>query len=111
VTRIEAEAHDRIISFTSQLPHIVAISFANLVTGEMDMHAFTGRSFTDATRVAALNKELWTQIFRMNNINIIDRIEDMEDMLQKLKKAINSQDESSLRTIFDNAIKGKREIG
>ncbi|HYE81241.1 MAG TPA: prephenate dehydrogenase [Clostridia bacterium] len=111
VTRVGADAHDRIISFTSQLPHIVAISFANLVMGEKDMHAFTGRSFTDATRVAALNKELWTQIFRMNNLNIIDRIEDMEEMLRKLKKAINSQDDSSLRTIFDNAIRGKREIG
>jgi len=111
VTRIEAEAHDRMISFTSQLPHIVAISFANLVTGEKDMSAFTGRSFKDATRVAALNKELWTQIFGMNNTNIIDRIEDMEEMLQKLKNALKTQDESSLGILFDNAIKGKREIG
>ncbi|MHB1391965.1 MAG: prephenate dehydrogenase [Clostridia bacterium] len=110
VTRIEAEAHDRMISFTSQLPHIVAISFANLVTQEKDMNAFTGRSFKDATRVAALNKELWTQIFRMNNMNIIDRIEDMEGMLQKLKNAIKTQDESSLGVLFDNAVKGKREI-
>ena len=111
VTRVGAEAHDRIISFTSQLPHIVAISFANLLAGEKDMRAFTGRSFADATRVAALNKELWTQIFRMNNLNIIDRIEDMEKMLKKLKKAINSQDEDSLRAIFDNAVRVKREIG
>ncbi|MDD4504285.1 MAG: prephenate dehydrogenase [Clostridiaceae bacterium] len=111
VTRIEAEAHDRMISFTSQLPHIVAILFANLVTGEKDMSAFTGRSFKDATRVAALNKELWTQIFRMNNLNIIDRIEDMEEMLHKLKNAITAQDESSLGILLDNSIKGKREIG
>jgi prephenate dehydrogenase len=111
VTRIEAEAHDRMISFTSQLPHIVAISFANLITGKKDMCAFTGRSFNDATRVAALNKELWTQILRMNKINIIDRIEDMEKMLQELKNAINEKDESSLHILFDNAIKGKKEIG
>ncbi|MGE5629566.1 MAG: prephenate dehydrogenase [Caulobacteraceae bacterium] len=111
VTRIGAEAHDRMISFTSQLPHMVAILFANLVTGEKDMSAFTGRSFRDATRVAALNKELWTQIFRMNSTHIIDRIEDMENMLQKLKNAVNAQDENSLRILFDNAIKVKREIG
>ena len=111
VSRIEAEAHDRMISFTSQLPHIVAVSFANLVTGETGMNAFTGRSFMDATRVAALNKELWTQILRMNNMNIIERIEDMEKMLQKLKHAINAQDESSLQILLDNAIKGKKEIG
>ena len=110
VTRIKAGDHDRMISFTSQLPHIVAISFANLIAGEKDMRALTGRSFMDATRVAALNKKLWTQIFRMNNTNIIDRIEDMEKMLSTLKDAIKAQDEGSLQRIFDNAIKGKREI-
>jgi prephenate dehydrogenase len=111
VTKIGTEAHDRMISFTSQLPHIVAISFANLIMDEKGMGSFTGRSFKDATRVAALNKELWAQIFRMNNMNIIDRIEDMENILQKLKNAVKEQDESSLRILFDNAIKGKREIG
>lgn len=110
VTRINAGDHDRLISFTSQLPHIVAISFANLAAGEKDMRALTGRSFMDATRVAVLNKELWTQIFRMNNTHIIDRIEDMEEILDKLKNAIIEQDESSLQKIFDNAVKGKREI-
>jgi prephenate dehydrogenase len=111
VTKVKASNHDRMISFTSQLPHIVAVSFANLVAEEKDMRTFTGRSFMDATRVAVLNKELWAQIFRMNNMNIIDRIEDMEDMLGKLKNAIKEQDERSLQKIFDNAIKGKREIG
>lgn len=110
VTRIGAEAHDRMISFTSQLPHIVAISLANLLTSKKEVSPFAGRSFKDAIRVAALNKQLWTQIFRMNNVNIIDRIEDMEDILKKLKKAINAQDESSLQILFDNAIEGKREI-
>jgi len=111
VTRIGAEEHDRMISITSQLPHIVAVSFANLIMGEKGISAFTGGSFRDVTRVAALNKELWTQIFKMNNMNIVDRIEDLESILLKLKNAVNTQDESTLRILFDNAIKGKREIG
>lgn len=111
VTRIEAEVHDRIISFTSQLPHVVAISFANLATEVSGMNAFTGRSFTDIIRVAALNKELWSQIFMMNKMNIIDRIEDMEKVLQKLKNAINEQNEGGLKILFSNAEKGKREMG
>ena len=110
VTRIQAAEHDRMISFTSQLPHIVAISLANLATDENGMKAFTGRSFMDATRVAVLNRKLWSQIFRMNNLNIIDRIEDMEYMLAKLKRAISEQDDSSLQLLFENAVKGKREM-
>jgi len=43
-------------------------------------------------------------------LNIIDKIEDMEDMLHKLKDAIKEQDESSLQILFDNAIKSKREV-
>ncbi len=111
VTKIGAEAHDRMMSFTSQLPHIVAVSFANLIIDEKGISPFTGRSFKDATRVAALNEELWTQIFWMNNMNIIDRIEDMENILHKLKNAVNEKDEGSLRILFENAIRGKREIG
>lgn len=111
IARIGAEAHDRIISYTSQLPHIVAVLLANLVMDEKEIGLFTGRSFRDATRVAALNKELWTQIFRMNISNIIDRIEDMENILEKMKNAVSSHDETDLRVLFDNAIKGKREIG
>jgi len=110
VTKMNAEEHDRRISFTSQLPHIVAISLSSLAAEETGLKALTGRSFLDATRVAALNKELWTQIFWMNNMNIIDRIEDMEDMLSKLKRAINTRDESSLMGIFENAVMGKGRL-
>ncbi len=111
VTRIDAEAHDRMISFTSQLPHIVALSFANLVMREPGMSVFAGRSFKDITRVAAMNKELWTQVFSMNDTNIINRIEDMEKILQKLKNAIKAQENGSLQKLFDDAAIGKREIG
>lgn len=110
VTKMDAAEHDRRISFTSQLPHIVAISLSSLAAEETGIRALTGRSFLDATRVAALNKELWTQIFWMNNMNIIDRIEDMEGMLSKLKKAINTRDESSLMGIFENAVMGKGRL-
>ncbi|HWR60718.1 MAG TPA: prephenate dehydrogenase, partial [Clostridia bacterium] len=67
VTKMKAGEHDRRISFTSQLPHIMALSLSNLAAGEKGIRALTGRSFMDATRVAALNRELWTQIFWMNN--------------------------------------------
>lgn len=110
-TRVEAEAHDRMMSLISQLPHMVAVSFANLAMGEKDISAFIGRSFRDATRVSVLNKKLWTQIFEMNNVNIIDRIEEMMDILQKMKNALSLQDEDSLQILFDNAAKGKRVIG
>jgi len=111
ITRVEAEVHDRMMSLISELPHMVAVSFANLAIGEKDVSAFIGRSFRDVTRVSVLNKKLWTQIFEMNNVNIIDRIEEMIYILQKMKNALREQDEDSLQILFDNAAKGKRMIG
>ena len=58
--------------------------------------------------MSVLNRELWTQILEMNNSNIIDRIEDMIDILQKVKNALSEQDKNSLQILFDNAVKGKR---
>ncbi len=110
VTKIEAAAHDRMMSLTSQLPHAIAISFASLAAGEPDMRFFTGRSFMDMIRVAALNKELWSQIFIMNKTNIIDRIEEMERTLKKLKNTINEKNEGNLQAFFDAAIKGKGRL-
>ncbi|MEA4847903.1 MAG: prephenate dehydrogenase [Clostridiaceae bacterium] len=111
VTRVGAEAHDHIISLTSQLPHIIAVSFANLAMGENGIGTFVGRSFMDATRVAALNKELWTQIFMMNSTYLIDTIESLEDIVKRLKNYVRGQDEIGLRGLFENAVEGKRELG
>lgn len=111
VTKTSSEAHDRMIAFTSQLPHIVAVSMSNMFAHEPDMRCFTGRSLQDATRVAALNKELWTQAFKMNSTNIIRRIEEMEQLLHSLKKAIEEQDERALGALFDAAAEGKRAMG
>ncbi len=110
VTKLKAEQHDRTIALTSQLPHIVAVSIANLAADESGMDAFVGRSIRDVTRVAALNKELWKQIFSMNGKNVVERIEAMEAILGHLKKAIAVQDEYSLGILFGNAVKGKSEI-
>ena len=111
ITKMRADEHDERVSFTSHLPHVVAVSMASLAIGEKDLKSFTGQSFKDAVRVAEINKEMWAQIFSMNDTNIVHRIEEMENMLSTLKSIIHAHDTSSLMKIFENAIKGKKEIG
>lgn len=110
VIRVTAEEHDSIISYTSQLPHIIAVSVMNLSIWDKGISSFIGRSMKDTTRVACLNKELWVQIFNMNSSYVIESIEEMETVLAELKNVIASRDDSSLDKIFDNAINRKMKI-
>jgi prephenate dehydrogenase len=110
VIRVTAEEHDNIISYTSQLPHIIAVSMMNMSIWDRGINSFIGGSLKDTTRVACLNKELWKQVFNMNAMHIIERIEEMEAILTQLKKVVSSKDDSSLERIFDNAIIRKRKI-
>lgn len=109
VIRVAPEEHDSIISYTSQLPHIIAVSVMNLSVWGTGIDSFMGRSIKDTTRVACLNKKLWMQLFRMNSPHITGCIEEMEAMLAEMKKAILLQDYTSLERILDNAINRKRE--
>jgi prephenate dehydrogenase len=108
VTRIDFEEHDKILTFTSQLPHILAISLMNSDNFNNNSKLFVGGSFRDATRVAEINGALWTQLFKINSDKLIDEIEDFEKLLNKVKDAIRSTDNEALDELFKNAYLRKR---
>ncbi|MHC1719369.1 MAG: prephenate dehydrogenase [Clostridiaceae bacterium] len=110
VVSITPEEHDRIVSFTSQLPHVIAVSLINSNEAEGHIAMLTGGSFKDATRVAAVNSILWTQLFTLNSDNLIDEIEKFEENIKTIKKAIKSEDKNALDDIFKNAAVNKRKM-
>lgn len=110
VVSITPEEHDRIISFTSQLPHVIAVSLMNSNVTENNIELFTGGSFKDATRVAAINSMLWLQLFTLNSENLIYEIERFEESIKKIKKAIKSEDKHTLINIFKSASVKKRKM-
>ena len=95
VIRTTVENHDKIIAYTSQLPHVIAIAMCD--TPLLVKHKnFTGGSFEDVTRVAKINEYLWTELFISNKEFLIDEIDRFTDSLNKMKKAIQNSDESEL---------------
>ena len=110
VVSIDPEEHDRIISFTSQLPHVIAVSLMNSSASEENIGMFAGGSFKDATRVAAINPILWSQLFTLNSENLIDEIERFEENIKKIKKAIMSEDKNTLDDIFNSASLNRRKM-
>jgi prephenate dehydrogenase len=90
------EEHDRKIAFTSQLCHVIA---AALIDCEDDpgITRFGGGSFEDLTRIAMLNAPMWTELFLENREKLLERIEQFEGSLDKLKTLIRGAAEEDLR--------------
>lgn len=111
VTCISPEKHDRIITFTSQLPHVIAVCLMNLQKeNEENVKLFTGGSFRDATRVAQINAPLWIELFTMNSDILVEEIEKFEKSINLLKKAITSKDVDSIKNIFEKASSNRRGL-
>src|SRR5690554_48774 len=74
VITLTAEEHDKLVSFTSHLPQLLASSVINeLISIEnknKNVNKLIGQGFRDFTRIAASNSEVWTDIFITNKDNI-----------------------------------------
>ena len=102
--------HDEMISFTSQLAHIVSSSYIKnpLTTTH---YGFSAGSFKDMTRVAKLNPKMWTEIMLDNKDYLVEQIDVLTKNLEDYKKALQENDEEKLSTLLDEgrAIKEEAE--
>ena len=99
ITRTTAREHDKIIAYTSQLPHIIATAMCD--TPLLVKHKnFTGGSFEDVTRVAKINELLWSELFIENGEFICEEISRFTSSLEKIKHAIEKKDEKLLCEIM-----------
>ena len=103
------ERHDAIIAYTSQVMHIIAVS----VCDDEDLfqcRGFEGGSFRDCTRVAALDVELWTQLFSMNAPALTKVIDRLEKNLHAYRAAIESGDTQALADKLTWSANRKRQM-
>ncbi len=107
---ITTEEHDRLISFTSQLPHVIAVSLMHSHKTESNIDLFTGGSFKDATRVAVINSDLWSELFILNSHNLINEIEEFEESIKEIKRIIKLKDKHKLNNIFKNAAVERKKM-
>jgi prephenate dehydrogenase len=110
VIRVEGEEHDRIISFTSHLPHVIAVSLMNSDMLKDFLGLFVGGSFKDATRVAEINSKLWLELFTINSEKIIEEIEKFEGKLIDVKEAIKNKNTEALEDFFNSAQQERKKL-
>ncbi len=97
--------HDEMISFTSQLTHVLAICLMNSKNQD-EILKFTGDSYRDLTRIADIDVNLWTELFLDNKNYLSKEIDNFILELQKINTTIKNNDYINLSNIL---LKGKLE--
>jgi len=109
VVSLTPEEHDKIISYTSHLPHVIAVALMNSNMIE-DVGLFIAGSFKDATRVANINSILWSELFTLNSESLVAEIEKFEESIKQIKEAIRLEDKEEIISVLKNASERKRKM-
>jgi len=101
--------HDRMIGFTSQLTHAIAVSLVNS-DSDIDTKLYIGDSYRDLTRIAMINENLWSELFLENRLYLLEHIEAFEQELSTLKMALLRNDKETLVELFRSSTKIRKEM-
>ena len=112
---MSSKKHDKIFSFTSHLPHLVAF---NLVKSAQDFQKkqkynlikYSAGGLRDFSRIAASNEIMWRDIFFDNSQNITKAINIFIKNLNDFKKDISSKNNKSIINKLVNAKKVRSQI-
>lgn len=98
---LSAEDHDRVLAFTSHLPHMVA--FALMANADDAHFDFVGGGFRDFTRIAGSDPGLWVDIFQSNRQALLAELSEFETTLATARRALMDGDGDALRQMLDRA--------
>lgn len=104
------EQHDRVIAFTSQLPHVLACSYV-MSPRCLEHKGFSAGSYRDVSRVANINDALWSRLFLDNRRDLLEELDELAKNLGAFRSAIAAQDEEELRKLLRTAADIKRTAG
>ena len=112
---MSVDDHDKILSLTSHLPHVIAYNIVKTAMGndekmKNDVIRYSAGGLRDFTRIAASDPKMWKDIFIDNSGLIIDAIDKFSKSLDEFKKAITEKDSKKLLEIFEKSKEFRRSI-
>ncbi len=93
------EEHDKIIAFTSQLPHIISNAYVKSPSA-LQHKGFSAGSYKDMSRVAKLNGKLWSELFLKNSDYLIDELDILIENLSEYRDALKNNNEEELSQLL-----------
>lgn len=110
VTVTTPEEHDRMIAFTSQLPHVLAGAYVKSPRCA-DHTGYSAGSFRDVSRVATVDEKLWTQLFLLNKDNLCGEIDTLIENLQACRDALAAGEASRVENVLREGRIRKEGLG
>ena len=105
----EADEHDSIIGYTSDLMHIAATALCQDFPENMTM-AHTAGAFRDCTRIAMIDAALWTDLLTKNAGHIIPHIDKLILALSGFSNALQNEDKAHIYSFLERACNNKKEM-
>lgn len=102
------EEHDRIIAFTSQLPHVISNAYVKSPEAHKQ-RGFSAGSYKDMTRISKLNAKMWSELFLENGDFLAGEIDILIENLQKYSETIKSKDREKLELLLEEGAESKRQ--
>jgi prephenate dehydrogenase len=104
-----ARQHDKMIAFTSQMPHIASNAFIKSPTAQAHK-GFSAGSYKDLTRVAWLNPQMWAELFLENREFVLEELEFYIESLNAYRDAIRNTDLEKLTALLEEGKKCKEAV-
>ena len=104
-----AEKHDKMIAFTSQMPHILSNGFIKSPTA-LEHKGFSAGSYRDLTRVAWLNPQMWAELFLENRDFVLEELDFYIQSLTAYREAMAKGDMDTLIALLEEGKRRKEEV-
>jgi prephenate dehydrogenase len=108
---VEAAEHDRWVALVSHAPHLVASAMAARLAGApAGALTLAGQGLRDATRIAAGDPALWTQILTANAAGVAEVVAAVAEDLRRAAAALAQADTATLAALLDDGVAGVGRI-
>lgn len=104
-----AQAHDEMIAFTSQMPHLISNAYIKSPTAA-EHKGFSAGSYKDMTRVAWLNAPMWAELFLENRDCLLRELGWLMESLRDYRAALEKNDLPELTRLLEEGKKRKEEV-
>ncbi|MBF0237286.1 MAG: prephenate dehydrogenase/arogenate dehydrogenase family protein [SAR324 cluster bacterium] len=105
VITMDENTHDRVFSWVSHLPHLLAYGSIQTIAGadEPEILKFSGAGLKDFSRIASSSPEMWADIFLENKANLLANLNKFFAVMQNLQTAIEQDDRDGLAQLLQQA--------
>ncbi|MDC3090761.1 prephenate dehydrogenase/arogenate dehydrogenase family protein [Rickettsiales bacterium] len=115
VSLMTPEEHDKVMSITSHLPHLIAFTIVGTAISydnkeKSKLLNFSAGGFRDFTRIASSDPKMWRDIFLNNKDNILDTVDKFVKDLKKFRTLINNNKSNEIYNFIKKAKSVRKKI-